>query len=107
MGFERKLAQATVTVALLCGGVSSAVLASPRSAWTPLPDPNAGFVPAERSSSDQASLDRFLAGFSLEIARSIAAEQQANDAACKAFAAAHHPSLKIAAWQATCRYRRY
>jgi hypothetical protein len=107
MELERKLAQAILAVALLLGGMSAAAVGSPRPAWTPLPNPDAGFVPAEQSLSDQRSLDRYIASFSVEIARSIAAEQQANDAACKAFAAAHRATSRSAGWQASCRYRRY
>jgi hypothetical protein len=108
MKFGREVTRAILTVALLLGGANATAAGSAPSGWTPLPDPNAGFVPAEQHSLPaQRALDRFIADFSVEVARAIAAQQQENDVACKDFAAAHHAAPGSAVWQANCRYRRY
>jgi hypothetical protein len=108
MGFKRHPARATFAIALLLGGAGAGIAQPARSAWTPLPDPNAGFVPAEQQSpSDLHALDRSIADFSVEVARAIAVRQQENDAACRAAAADHGTYKRSAAWHASCRYRRY
>jgi len=108
MWLKRNLARAILALVLLSGG-SVAMAAGPsQSGWTPLPDPAAGFVSAEQQTMpDHRALDRLIADFTIQIARSVAAEQQENDAACKASAAAHHGAVRSADWQASCRYRRY
>jgi hypothetical protein len=108
MGFKRHLKRAILPIALLFGGTGATAATSAQSGWTPLPDANAGFVPAgQQASSDRRTLDQFIANFSAEIARAIAVKQQENDAACKASAAVQHSAVLSADWQASCRYRRY
>jgi len=111
MGFERAFARAILAVAMLCGGTAAAAAGSSQPGWTPLSDPDAGFVrfrsAEEQASPDQLRLDRYIADFSLQVARAIAAQQQENDQACSAIAAARGATARSADWQASCRYRRY
>jgi hypothetical protein len=108
MDFNRNFTRAILSLVLLLGGTGAIAAGSAQSGWTPLPDANAGFVPAgQQGSSDKRTLDQFIANFSAEIARAIAVQQKGNDAACKASAAVHVGAVRGADWQASCRYRRY
>src|SRR3954447_15964127 len=110
MGCGRDLVRAIIAIALLLGGSVATAVGPPRSGWTPLPDPNAGFVPfsqPHRQSTPDGRADQLIAAFSAEVARAIAVQRQENEVVCRASAAGHHSLLRSADWHAHCSYRRY
>ena len=113
MGIKRDITRVALGVALLFGVAHAAAADPPQPEWTPLPDPNAGFVPSEQQATQppgtaggDSALDKAMERFGAAVAQAIRLDQQDIDAACRSVESVHSRSARFSAWQANCRYRR-